>query len=586
MFANIKKNNLHVFLMCLSTMYFIGVLSYRHTFMDRMDMYMGLFITPLLCLGLIVWYYHNAIKKIGISSLTWLLLLPVIVLQPFINDVIYADALIFPFGSVLIALLVSIVGVHIDNHQRTWIIKNTAWLFLIIGILTVVTQFIQLFLPNHTLPFIAPITNRLYSNLAQPNQASFVAVLAITSAVYLFFLNPKNKLLALILSLSVLFLSIGVSFSTSRAGLVLLAFALVGMGFYGWQSHKLRAGVMIGVLAIFAVGYQLGNALMAKFFVSFTGADGVGRLVSEGAGLRPILYERAFSAFKDEPITGIGYANYLSHGLDNIEKWYWFEHANHAHNVLTHIGAEFGILGLVPLLGVLFVLFRQVYLFVTFKLSQEKYFICLLLLSFVLYSFSEFPLWYVRYLFVFAFLVALLDDGFEFNNLVLNKVVAILSAVVLTLSAFYFWAYNHYLHRYEVVMYQQVGNQEKIDAYQSTPTIFGFSKFKEEMLHMVADEEGNDPERLLAIGDRLIRHGGSLDVMRVQVRLLLKTGQTEQVDKIHRTVCIIEHQQQIISGLPRNNCEHTLVDVRAIDPNDEMGYAKRLIDWYQKRYPQ
>lgn len=586
MFTDIKKNNLYVFLMCLSTMYFIGVLSYRHTVMDRMDMYMGLFITPLLCLGLVGWYYYNAIKKMGISSLTWLLLLPVIALQPVVSDIIYPDALIFPFGAVLVALLVSVVGVHIDSHQRTWIVKNTAWLFLIIGILTVITQFIQLFLPNRTIPLIAPITDRLYSNLAQPNQASFVAVLAISSAVYLFFLNTKNRLLTIFLSLSILFLSIGIAFSTSRAGLILLAFAVLGMAFYKWQSHKLRAGVVVGVSAIFVVGYQLGNALMAKFFMPFTGADGVGRLVSEGAGLRPVLYERAFSAFKDDPMTGIGYANYLSYGLDNIEKWRWFEHANHAHNVITHIGAEFGVLGLVPLLGVLFVLFRQVYLFVTFKLPQEKYFICLLLLSFVLYSFSEFPLWYVRYLFVFAFLVALLDDGFELKNLALNKMFAVLSAIILTLSAFYFWAYHHYLHRYEVVMYEQVGNQEKIDAYKSVPTIFGFSKFKEEMLHMVADEDGNDPQKLLEIGDRLIRQGGSLDVMRVQVRLLLKTGQTDEIDRIHKIVCIIEHQQQIIGGLSHNNCEHTLVDVRAIDPNDEMGYAKRLIDWYQQRYPQ
>lgn len=580
----IKKNNLFIFLMCMGAMYLYGILSPEHYSMGSRDLYVGLKTTVLVAFGACIWFFYNSISKIGYATLTWLALLLLITLQPLINNVIYVDELIFTIGALLTSAIISVVAVNIPQEKYLSIIKNIAYTFWLGGIFIFITQLLQLFFPNNTFDFIFAIEDRLYGNLAQPNQSGFVQVLAIASAIYLFFLNNKNKIVKLILPLSVLLLCVGVSFSISRTALILLMFVIIGTLFYRWQSHKVRAGVMIGLTAISVVGYQIGNLLMRAYFVGFSGQGGVERLVQESVGLRPALYERAFSAIKEEPITGIGYGNYLGYGLERIEQWSWFEHAEHSHNVIAQIWAELGLLGVVSIMGVVIVLLRQLYLFLRGKLSQEKYFICLLLSIFVLYSFSEFPLWYTKYLYAFAFLVALLDEGFYFKNLSLNKVATIVSLVILVLSFGYARFYDRYLTNYEIVMVAKVNNQQKIDAYQDFPKTFGFTRVKEEMLNMVADEDANNPEQLIAIGNRLIKIHGRLDVLRIQARLLMKLDKVDEVDRLYRAMCIIEHQGQILSKVPHNDCSYTLQDVKKLDPDDTMGYAGRLKIFYKERY--
>lgn len=580
----IKKNNLPVLLMCMGMMYLYGILSPEHYSMGSNDLFVGFKITVMLTLGCFIWYVNNRVVKIGYSTITWLSLLVLMVIQPLMHHITYVDELIFPIGALLVSMIVSITGVNIPQSKYLSVIKSTAWILLSAGIFTLIIQLIQLFFPNNTLDFIFTPKDRLYGNVAQPNQAGFIHVLSITSAIYLFYLHHKNKILAFFLPLLILLLSIGVSFSISRTALILLAFTMIGVFFYRWQSHKLRVGFTVGLVIVSAIGYQLGNLLMKLFFAGFKGQDGVSRLVQESVGLRPALYDRAFSAIKEEPITGIGYGNYLNYGLERIEQWFWFEHAQHSHNIITQIWSELGLLGMAAIMGVVFVLLKQLYLFATFKLTQEKYFVCLLLSVFVLYSLSEFPLWYAKYLYMFAFLVALLENGWEFKNLALSKTLAVVSAIIAVISFGYATVYDRHLEKYEIVMVAQVNNQQKIDAYQAFPNIFGFTRVKEEMLNMVADEDTNDPERLLAIGDRLMRTRGNLDVMRVQARLLMKTGRVDEVYKLHRKMCIIEHQGQVLSGVPHNDCAYTLQDVKKIDPEDKMSYTKTLLDFYKQRY--
>ena len=108
MLAEIKKNSLSIFLGFLSLVYLLGVTSYKHTSMGRWDMYMGLVLTLLLAIGLLIWYSSNSIKKIGISTVTWLLMLLVFILQPLLNHITYLDSLIFPIGIMLVLSLIHI----------------------------------------------------------------------------------------------------------------------------------------------------------------------------------------------------------------------------------------------------------------------------------------------------------------------------------------------------------------------------------------------------------------------------------------------------------------------------------------------
>lgn len=572
------QNQLGVSLAIAAFAYLYGVLSPAHYRMFGNDFNSSLVLTTLFGLSVCFGLRAVVIKHIGFATLTWLALAMIIIIQPVVNHIDYPDALMFPFGLLVLTALFSIIATNTPVDKRGNIIQCLAWLFWVVGILSTLTQFAQLFYPN-TFGFIAKLSplNRLYANLSQPNQASFVNVLAVTSGFYLFYLHLKNKKVILLLAIGLMMLVMGISFSLSRAGLLLLMAAIFGAVFYPWPSHKLRIGWLAITTTLSVVGYHAAILLMQSFSTVYQGTSGVDRLLSEGVNLRHILLERAWSAFSSNPVFGVGYDNYLSYGFANIERWDWFEPADHAHNVIAQIGAEFGIVGLIAILGVVFVLFKQLVLFFRKKLSPHALFLCLMLFIFVLYSFSEFPLWYPKFLFSFAFMIGLLDRGFLVKNIQLNRLVFIIAVIFTTISGVYAYLYHHYLIKYEITMFANVDNQQKIDAYYQFPNIFGFYKSKEYMLHMIVDENTNNTKKLIELGWRVIHSNGSMDVTRVQVRLLMKEGRQEEADALYRRLCIWEYQQS-------KNCDSTLEKILEIDSEDGMSYAKRLNDWYAQRY--
>lgn len=558
--------------------YFYAVLSPSHYIMFANDFNSALVITTLYGVGILFGLKSLYLEKIGLSTFSWLALAGVFLIQPFVSYITYPDALVFPIGLLLLCTLFSIFAINIPKHQRTKIIEYIAWIILGVGLLNVGTQLLQLFYPN-TFSFIAPMAaGRLHGNIAQPNQAAFVAVLAVTAVGYLHYLYQKNIKINVILALSMVVLVAGVSMTISRAGLVLLILSIVGMTLYSWQSHKYRFMILAAVSGLSVLGYKLGVLLLQTFFVEYYQESGVERLSTGIVYLRQLLLERAFLGFSENPIFGIGYNNFMSYGFDRIEQWRFFEPADHAHNLIAQLAVEFGLVGLLATLGVVIVLFQQVILFFKKSLSTDDLFLCLLLLIFVAYSFSEYPLWYPAFLFPFVFLVGLLDKGMSFNLTHLKKVFLALATVLTVFSASYSIFYHTYLQDYEIVMFADVDNQQKIDAYQRFPNMFGFRESKEYMLHMIVDEENTENiDQLIELGDRLIRETGSMDITRVQIYLLMKAGKQEEADRLIRRVCVWEYQQT-------ENCNIALDKILEIDPNDDMGYAKRLSTWYLQRY--
>lgn len=572
----LKPNNLTPFLLFLSLAYCYGVLSASHYGMYGNDFYLSLAVTSLASIGSLFGLHAINIERIGISTLTWLAFAIFILLQPIFHTVHYADGLIFPFGILVLSAIVSILAINIPKDRFKHLSKCIAWMFLATGMLSVCTQLLQLFYPNSFDEFIAPLSsiNRLYGNIAQPNTASFINVLAITSCFYLYHLNKSKKTLMLMAGCFA-FLVAGIALTLSRAGLLMLAVAIVAMLFYPWRSHQTRFGLLAASTLLSIIAYQVGMWLMQSFSAIYEGSSGVERLITEGAGLRPILLERAWSAFSSNPIFGVGYDHFYSHSVKRIENYAWFETADHSHNILAQIGAEFGLIGLLASMGVIIVLLRQLVLFFKSQLSSDRFFICLLLLIFVLYSFSEFPLWYPKFLLPFAFLVGLLDKGVPLKQFNPKKPLAITTFVLSLCSITYTGLYSNYLLYYEIVVFAPVDNQKKIDAYHAFPNIFGFSKSKDYMLHMVADVENPDNiEHLITLGNRLMETIPGMDIARVHTQLLMNIDEREEADMLNRRLCVWENQQT-------KHCNRINEQIRKIDPNDEMGYAKRLNDWYQ-----
>lgn len=574
---SLKKSFFKASLIFLAMGYFYAFLSPNHYAMFSSNFNAGLEITVFYSIAICLGLKSVQIEKIGFSTLSWFSLAVIILIQPLVNHIYYPDALIFPFGLLLISGLLSIFASNVSVEQRIDIIKYSAWVVLVVGLLNVVTQLIQLFYPN-TFDFIAPTVERLHGNIAQPNQASVISVFAVTAGFYLSYLNQKNIKIQLILAMSLVLLVAGISLTISRTGLILLFITIFGALFYSWQSHKYRLAFLILTCVLSMIGYKVGLWLMQAFFTEYYQGSGIERLSTGIVHLRQLLLERAFLGFSESPIFGIGYDNFMAYGFDNIEKWSVFEPADHAHNLIAQLAVEFGLVGLLTISGVVIVLIQQLVLFFRKSLSAHDLFLCLLLLSFVAYSFSEYPLWYPAFLLPFVFFVGLLDKGFSFSSINFKKILLILSICSTVIVTSYTAFYHYYLEEYEIVMFVKTDNQQKIDAYQRFPNIFGFRKTKEYMLHMVVDpEKPENADNLIVLGERLIKATGSMDITRVQIALLMMKGRQDEADMLNRRVCIWEYQYN-------QKCDVAMQKILTIDPEDKMGYAKRLNDWYLQRY--
>lgn len=591
------KNNLVIFLLFLGFSYAMGVLFVGHYSMIHPSYYIALWGSALVGIAIFFGLRAVHVKKIGISTTTWIGLALVVAIQPFVHHINYADALVFPVGFLLLAGMLSVVVVNIPDDKRPHVIHGIAWCLLVIGILSAVTQYIQLFYPNQ-FDFISRVSlpmSRSEGNVSQPNQASFIAVLSTTAIFYLSHqlhqsaikktqnVKHHHNKLAVFFGLSLCFLMSAIALTLSRTGLVLYALALCGMLFYPWVSHKWRFGLFGVGIAISTLGYQIGSRL-GKSLLSIQDTTGVDRLMSTGSELRGLLWERAWWAFSSNPMTGIGYNNYLWYGWENIERLTWLENADHAHNVVLQIGAELGLLGLVMLLGVVVVLCHQFILFVQKKLKAQELFLCIMFALFVAYSFSEFPLWYPFLAFPFVVFVGLLDRGFSVK-VDIKKPLLALTVVLSVLATFYAGFYHHYLRNYEIVIAAKVDNQQKIDAYHGFPSLLGFIVAKEHMLHLIVDDEKTDNVgRFIEMGERLMKAHPDIGVMEVQARLLMKHNKQQEADEINRKLCIWERQSRIQANYSQVHCATVVMGILKIDPNDDMGYAKRLNDWYQQRY--
>lgn len=574
---HLKKESHIIFLLLFGVAYLYGILSTEHFIMFGNSFYLNVLVTAIFGASTYFGLQIVAIERLGFSTLTWLGLAVIVAIQPFVSYIAYPDALIFPFGLFLLSAIFSLVAVNISIERKHTFINFSAWLFLIVGLLSVGTQFIQLFFPN-AFGFIAKISPlaRPYGNISQPNHASFVSVLAITSIFYLYHQHYLRKKISWFFVIAFLLLVMGISFSMSRAGLILLAVSVFGSLFYAWQSHKQRFLVLFASALLAVVGYQLGVWLLVNFFSLYQGGSGAERLASDGIGLRWVLWDRAWSAFASSPVFGIGYDNYLAHGLQNIEMLDWFEPADNSHNIISHIAAEYGLVGLTAICGVTVVLFKKLILFFQKRLQSQELFVCILLALFVLFSFSEFPLWYPVFLLPFVFLVGLLDAGLMVKNFNIKKIVSPIVIVLSLFAALYAGLYRYNLQKYEIVTLANVTNQEKIDAYQSFPRVFGFQKTREYMLHHLVDDENEENvERLIEMGDRLMVAVAGMDVARVQVNLLMKTGKQEEADKLNRRLCIWEYQHF-------KHCNNVKEQILLLDPSDRIGYAKRLNEWYNE----
>lgn len=492
----------------------------------------------LLSLALLLFFLCNPLKKIGLSVLTWLMLLVIILLQSVISEIAYPDELLFPAVTLVIATFVAVAVQQIEDREK--LIKNLAIGIVFTALLTVVIQLAQLLWVPEGIPhLIFPLFegHTPYGNITQRNQLAFILTMAI--AILLHFSKGLSYIRLFIICVLIVFLSIGMGMTPSRGGLILLVFAvLFWVVFDILLGKKSNYRLMVFCPFIIAVGYFIGAWLLAKFAVTDTNI--VGRFSESSLYLRLSLLNQAWLIFQDNIWLGLGWNNYNFGAFAYTEQLRWFYFSNHAHSVIPQIAAELGIVGILAVIPVVLAIFKNIRI----KYEGVASLIMSLIAINVLYSFSEFPLWYSFYLFIFVILVASLESKRQ-----LRKAYNILRPLMLVILVCLFFGAIYYHNvfkgyaRTTSVIASDTDIKDKVSAYQEQSNIFGFSVLNELLLFSMVDVSSENIDNKLALGYRVI--GRYTSVPKINKLAVLEgiKGNDKKSLKLFQSACLFNERR-------------------------------------------
>lgn len=553
---NISTDFILLIFIILSFLY--GVLSYQHYAPSSHDFFINAISFSLCSVGLFLFFFSKKKLEVKFNSLLWLFLFVVFLIQPVINNIIYVDGLIFPISQILLILALSIAISNLNDKEKfiKWlslgIIFASYFLFL--------TQLIHLFNVSYLVDVMRlPLQSQRFSgNLFQPNQTAFVLVLGAISTI--FFLKNKNKYLKFFI---IFCFSFGVSITASRTGFIMLLFSLLVFNLYNNYIEK-RKLIILKDLFCGVLGLILGIFLYIYFSDS---TNTLGRVSESSKDIRLNFLYQTFLSIKDNPITGVGWKNFASTSLQYYEQVGWLGLTDHSHFIFGHLVSEFGILGwgVIIIFSIIFI--KNLY----YVRNISDIYIFLILLSFIIYSCFEYPLWYFRYLMIFSIFLALYDKEerkiYEVNN---GYWVAIPLLSLLLSSLYYSFQYKKIAYLNDIVFDDKVSSGVKFDNIIKTNFVFGFSYFNDLFLYQSLSTDGFMLKDSIEIGDRLVKYIPMNQYLVKQGTLLGLDGQEKKAYNYFKASCYYH------SGKECENTKRYLKSLSLQDPKYFNSIYKRI----------
>lgn len=482
-----------IFSIGLSFLY--GVLSYQHYAPSSHDFYINTISFFICSLGIIVFFFKKNKLHIKLNSILWILIFFILLIQPVINNIIYVDGLIFPLAQILFVLLLSVAISNIGDKE--YFIKKMAMILIISSLFLFFTQIFHVFKIFSLVEIMKlPLqTQRFSGNLFQPNQTAFVFVLGVISIILLL---ETNRFFFL-KYICIIFLSIGVALTASRAGfLMLLLFSLIFNIYINYFNRK----------NIFVVKY---------FFFSLLGLI-IGICVYPYVSETQTVFERISTSFDDvrwnllhqtgliildHPFKGVGWKNFASTSLQYYEQIGWLGLTDHSHFIFGQILSEFGLLGLILILFFSYILIKNIFLIK----NVYDAFILIILLVFVVYSCFEYPLWYFRYLMIFSIFLSLLDKK-EGSIYIIDRgyLISFICLFLSLLSIYYVYQYRQFAYLNDVVFDSNISNKVKFEKILNTNFPFGFSYFNDLFIYQTISADSFLLKESVEVGERLINY--------------------------------------------------------------------------------
>lgn len=520
---------------------FVSLLSTNHVSFGY-DLAINLQVSAVYMLGLSIWFYNQKQLYISILPLLSLMLLfALIAIQPFINFIYYPDSLIFPLAAILISILGAVAIASAQNKEK---FLEYFFYWMILGLfLSFVIQVFQLFNISWSISNIVIInyrfSDRLSGNLAQPNQLAFMYNLGIVALLWnyeKYALNSKFKSIIYI-TLGCLFI-IGIFWTKSRTGLFSLVISFILYYLLQIQTNKYSKSNVIAKVAIITFTVLI-LFCVATFLQKVLGntSTTVDRLTDGTAYVRKSLFLQGYYAFVDHPILGTGWNNYSINSLKYINELPYFMYSLNSHFFLTQIASELGLLGLLCLLPIMIFIIRSFNL----KLSSTKSAILVIIILFIVYSTSEYPLWQVRYLIVFFSLIPILNDKHLFKVKVkVNQLMSLICISIFVGSLFYWYSFDNLLKLDKYMLTNNDNIAIKQEKFLSTTFPYGFNNFKETMHFRFMQTDSNFLDEKITIAQRVLSYQLSTRNMVKYAQLLMLKGDTQQSLLMYQYACKID----------------------------------------------
>lgn len=487
------KSPEYILLIFIGISFFYGVLSYQHYAPSSHDFYINAITFSLCAIGLIIFFIKKYNLNIRLNNLLWVLLLIIFFVQPVINNIIYVDGLMFPIAQIIIIFTLSVAVSNI--RDKDYFIE---WLSVVI-IFTSFSLFLTQLIHFFNIKFLVEImrlplqVQRFSGNLFQPNQTAFVLVLGIISTIFL--LNNKNYLKFLI----VFFLSLGVALTASRTGFLMLLFSLLLFNlFNNFIENKKIIVLKDFFFGIF--GLVVGVFLYSYFSESI---NTIGRVSESSKDVRLDFLHQTILIIKDNPITGVGWKNFASTSLQYYDQVGWLGLTDHSHFIFGHIVSEFGILGWGVIVLFFIIFIKNLY----YIKDRSDIYVLLILLTFIIYSSFEYPLWYFRYLMIFSIFFSLYDKGSkEIYGINKGYLVAIPVLILLLSSVYYSFQYKKIAYLNDIIFNDNISDRVKYEKIAQTKFDFGFSYFNDLFLYQAISTDGFLIKDSIEVGERLVNY--------------------------------------------------------------------------------
>ena len=501
-------------------------------------------------LGLAAFFWQNSITRISKSVLTWLLLAVLILCQPLFNRIAYPDALMFPVVSLIVVALTAIVGTNIDH--KAYLLNR---LFIAVYIMAIITFMIQMMqMQGYQIDVKGWVIargnangGRYDGNFGQANHAGYAFVLALCGVIYQLQQSFKGQLSAPELligryrqharfGLMVLFVifTIGLALTQSRAGLVMMLAVIPIFFLTQPMPWKTKLSATVFGLVVFVL-YYMG----ASWLSNYNSANQLGAVsrMAGGQGNRSAMSERAMMIFHDHVLTGVGWNNYMGASVNYAQYFKWPEIADHSHNFATMILAELGLLGALCFVPIVWLLVRAIHL----RHSSESAIALAFVVASILYASVEYPLWYFRYLAVFALFLALIEQAkWRLSvNLYVRKAVAISLVGAALVSGYYTWQYFHlnYLDYNRFIKHTNHLNQDAGIDYQND--VFGFSAYHNRILAMQVPVNRNQADVKQEIFEDVLTTDSSQFNLLAYAQFLAFKGEQQQALKQIEAACVM-----------------------------------------------